>query len=124
MDSDRKDGTGTKRRPAARLNATKRRMIKEIEDSGGVCWVTKGREIENYMTTELWSKVCGKAIPNIGEYDDIMENSAIKTILKGDKVDAAHRSTQLMESSDLDWLDLKERISELVFSIRKWNNVL
>lgn len=46
MDSD-------KRSPHHRINATKTRIRNDFSESVGVAWVTKGREIENYISPEL-----------------------------------------------------------------------
>src|SRR5262249_50824463 len=36
---------------SAELNETKRRIIDECAASGVLCWLTGGREIENYLTS-------------------------------------------------------------------------
>lgn len=46
MDSD-------KHTPHHRINATKTRIRNDFSDGVGVAWVTKGREIENYISPEL-----------------------------------------------------------------------
>lgn len=47
---------GDKESEAAEINATKRRIGAELEANGGFTWVTRGREIENYLEDEVYSK--------------------------------------------------------------------
>jgi hypothetical protein len=50
IDSDR-----TKR--DADINATKKRIAEESEKAGILCWITSGREIENYLAPETIAAV-------------------------------------------------------------------
>lgn len=50
IDSDR-------RSPRSHLNETKRRIAQEAADQGVYCWITDGREIENYLSSEAISAV-------------------------------------------------------------------
>lgn len=36
----------------AELNETKTRITEECKEAGVLCWITAGREIENYLTAE------------------------------------------------------------------------
>jgi hypothetical protein len=45
IDSDRTKGD-------ADINRTKARIAKECKEAGVLCWITAGREIENYLTPE------------------------------------------------------------------------
>ena len=42
------------------LNKTKKRILEEAEKNGIMTWVTKGREIENYIPEEILKKHYGK----------------------------------------------------------------
>jgi AAA15 family ATPase/GTPase len=53
IDSDR-------RTAESELNATKQRLIKEIEANNGVAWVTSGREIENGIQAGVFEAACSK----------------------------------------------------------------
>jgi hypothetical protein len=53
IDSDR-------RSEQSQLNATKRRLIDEIEAGGGVAWVTSGREIENEIQMDIFEAACAE----------------------------------------------------------------
>lgn len=72
MDSDRKSQTN-------RINATKRRIRNECSNSRIPCWITSGREIENYLAFESISKgykeITGSAvkIATFGKYESLEE---------------------------------------------------
>lgn len=58
-----------KRSDSDRINATKSRIRKEFEEMDGVCWITKGKEIENYISTESLRAKYGDSLPELGQYD-------------------------------------------------------
>ncbi len=72
MDSDRK-------KPGARLNESKLRVKRECEAAGTVCWVTYGREIENYLPAkslaEAYTEKAGIAPAKLelGRHDSLEE---------------------------------------------------
>jgi predicted ATPase len=106
MDSDVRIG-----RPA--INATKARVRDEVQSQGGICWVTKGREIENYLPNlvvrQLVSKFPGAEEPS----------SELDQVLDPDKVKKSEFARAAIEVETDEWpLDLKERVSELVNAIK------
>lgn len=106
IDSDKK----TKE---AAINGTKTRVLEEIERLGGFCWVTQGREVENYLSNaviqNLASEDSGVTVPK-DEFAQVLDPERVK------KVDFARRA---IEVANDDWpLDLKEQVSELVRRIR------
>ncbi|WP_238368157.1 AAA family ATPase [Mesobacterium pallidum] len=123
MDSDQ-DRKGAKLKPAAA------RLKAEFKSGGGIAWITKGREIENYVLPDVLQaalKACHPTIygapHKVSQYDHAFyfvrkkpkdESSRIYT--KGDKVGAALRVCEL--DARLDVLDLKRRIKELADMIR------
>jgi len=126
MDSDRKQ-------PRAHLNKTKRRVREECEDSGGICWVTDGREIENYLPERVVVAACeelvGKQITiAIGPYDKFEDtlSQALKEArakhldYPAGKVKYARRFVQHFELADMD-NQLGKRIEEIVAKIKHWN---
>lgn len=106
------------------INSTKKRIKSEYEKSKMFCWITEGKEMENYIpysainsayNTELKNQ-CGKSelFPNY-------INSVIKSI-KFDKVGFAHKVVEYIDDNNSKCiLDLKERILELIETIRRWN---
>jgi AAA15 family ATPase/GTPase len=49
-----------KRSTQSELNATKQRLIAEIQANSGVAWITSGREIENEIDVEVFEAACAK----------------------------------------------------------------
>ena len=121
MDSDRKHTPGSERKPSLRINATKRRLRDEVENHGGMVWITEGREIENYVRPQVWQSIIGKGFTLENEFIDIPSLAAVKAV-KTTKVALAHEVAPNISKSDLDgYLDLKDKVIELVDHIKKWN---
>lgn len=123
MDSD-------KGKLRSQINATKKRLKDEFTKGGGVSWITKGREIENYIDPDTLQNALEKAHPRIygkpdkvGQYDyafyfrkkggDVCENA--------DKVKVAR--IVCGGKANLDVLDLKQRINELVEMVKVANGI-
>lgn len=104
------------------INATKQRIVDEFSKNGDFCWVTEGREIENYLHENVINKKY-PAIPRkrIGIYEDFKEYIAdLEPSFESNKVRFARSLEFKLE--DLEILDLKERVAKLVDTIRKWND--
>lgn len=123
--------------PDGSLSRTKTRIQEEIGRIGdGLCWVTQGREIENYLRPEVinayLSARLGQAL-SVSFSEESRLEEAIAVALKGvdgrridyarAKVAYAREFRQLFEATDLDVLDLRERLAETVALIRKWNHM-
>lgn len=108
MDSD-------KVRSTPRLNATKQRVVEQAEHS----WVTRGREIENYVHPQVATEVFGRELTMYLQATEVYK--AHKGVRSVDKVKVAERATDLMTAESLDHLDLTDRVAELVNVIRMWN---
>ena len=113
----------------AKLNDTKSRIQDELGED--CIWITKGREIENYLSNRTLSEWLTKNY-NIGNSfendintkleDNILKlknTEKIKYNLNKNKY--ATEIIQHIELNDLDFLDLKNNINKLVKSIRIWN---
>lgn len=116
--------------PIARLNDTKIRINNEIGDNN--CWITKGREIENYLsdlTISRWlkdkhgfessfnnDKNC-KIEENISKSNDKikLQYNLSKTLYSAEIVDYINKDS-------MDVLDLKVRLEVLIKRIREWNH--
>ncbi|MCF6155801.1 MAG: ATP-binding protein [Candidatus Brocadia sp.] len=114
----------------SRLNDTKKRIIEEVETNGGIAWVTKGKEIENYIPADVvatWLKK--QDIEQVGQYDnffDYLDNlkngegqrySSRKPLL-------AEQLCQFMTKENItNSLDLAERLKQVCDVIRKWNSM-
>lgn len=127
--------------PRDRINSTKMRLKTEFSEGSGYCWITGGREIENYIehtalqvaVKALYANVYEKPSTG-GRYDHPLyfERKTQKTRRKPkdgpeglletriDKVAVAH--LVCAGELSLDVLDLKKRLEELVRFIRKAND--
>jgi energy-coupling factor transporter ATP-binding protein EcfA2 len=132
IDSDRK----TARTP---INPTKKRLVDEFAKHGGIAWITKGREVENYIEYSLLQEAV-KAVHSVtyegrvsgGQFDHALHFK--RKAKKGEAGNAATKSAEtnvdkvkvarhVVESSrvTLDPLDLKKRIGEIVAMIERAN---
>jgi hypothetical protein len=127
MDSDRHRGKSATasagaRRPRMRLNDTKERIRAEIDAARGLAWVTEGREIENYLSPRVLEVLTGKAGVEMDLYADIPEHHLLGAFKK-DKISLANAAVDQTNIDDLDHLDLRLRLAELVTAIRMWNTM-
>ncbi len=123
MDSD-------KTADSDQINETKSRVVSEFAKGPGVAWVTKGREIENYLDhTVLQEVVATVHSENYGRptrdgvYEHplyyVRKDSQNAIVKNADKVKVAKLVCQ--SPANLDILDLRERIDEIVGLVRKAN---
>lgn len=109
-----------KRRANDAINGTKDRIVKELE-SDGFCWVTRGREIENYIEPSVMQKALGEVHSSRAfrtpksEWDCCYEPNDAKQKSKVDKIAIARAAVQ---SVSLDRLDLRDKIEALVGFIK------
>lgn len=121
MDSDKKHRQTS-------INDTKKRIIEEFEKGQSIAWITKGREIENYLSEKLLKQYFSLSDLKFGQYDKIEEklNEAdIKSKCgegyKRNKVGYAKLLTKEMNKDALSMYDLNDKIGEIVNKIEKWN---
>ena len=117
-----------------KLNATKERIQQEIGQEK--CWVTEGREIENYLRPGLLesflTQECGQAVTVKFQRSKGIEKAiadATKDVNHSkidyakSKVSYARQFCEKMTDDDLDVLDLRKRLDQLVRLIRQWNHI-
>lgn len=135
IDSDRSSAKAV-------LNETKLRLVSEYAKKPGVCWITKGREIENYISHATLQDAVKKlyvssyAEPAAGgpydhalyflrngpkrrRKDGVATDDLLQTTV--DKVGVAREVC--LDPLPLDVLDLRERVSGLVNFIRAANHL-
>lgn len=115
---------------SAKLNDTKTRIQNEIGENK--TWITKGREIENYISNDSlqkWLKgnysietiieneTNTKLEDNISKVGKLTEK--IKYNLNKNKY--ANEIVKHIDVSNIDVLDLKHNLDNLISTIRKWN---
>lgn len=123
LDSDKK-GNNTP------LNKTKKRIIEEAKKQGILVWVTKGREIENYIPELLVKKKYNKEnskysfgqFQNIEEFIDKLKKGEGNKFIR-DKINFAKDIT-----NDCNWEDFKnsydldKMITKVESKVLDWNN--
>ncbi|WP_404354566.1 ATP-dependent nuclease [Exiguobacterium aurantiacum] len=110
------------------INSTKKRIKKEFEDANLFCWITKGREIENYIPKEALEKKYEKSNLDFGQYDSISDTlNMIKEkegsrFLNG-KVEFSKNICKYFSNENLEeTLDLRKQVLSLIAEINKWNS--
>lgn len=120
---------------AASLKPAAKRLKAELNDGTSVAWVTKGREMENYVRPELLHQALKRVHPKIykeadkvGQYDHAFyflrkfaKKPEDKLFKQGDKVGVARDVCG--HPAELDVLDLQERVSEVAEMIRRANDM-
>ncbi len=114
----------------SRLNDTKKRIIEEVETIGGIAWVTKGKEIENYIPADVIKKWLNRHdIEQVGQYDNFFDY--LDNIKNGEgqryssrKALLAEQLCQFMTKENIaNSLDLAEKLEQILNVIRKWNSI-
>jgi predicted ATPase len=111
----------------AKINDTKARVQSEFEESGGGVWITKGREIENYVKPDLIEEAVkarhssADRLVGTGQYDHLWEYQTAETseAKKADKIKLARYVAE--KPADLGVFDLEEQIVKLAEFIKKAN---
>lgn len=109
------------------ISKTKERVIQEIGIANH--WVTKGKEIENYLSLQVVNKwLTGKNLNELEEnvnlnkkFENIIKqyNPSIKYEIK--KVVYAKEIIEYFNLEDLDYLDIKSQLQILEAAIKRWN---
>ena len=129
MDSDKSSARG-------RINATKQRLENEFSEHGGVAWVTKGREIENYVDADRLHQILEDIYRSsyvkrcdVGAYDNALhfekkvrgsaKRAKTEIFKSADKVRVAKAVVE--DEADLSILDLRKNVKAIVDLIRTAN---
>ena len=117
IDSDKQNRQST-------INETKRRIQGEFDTNKLFCWITKGKEIENYITCRTINAHYGSALAQVKQYE-LFPNyiSSINSSFSSQKVKFAQDLTDDITADDLAILDLKEKVTKLATVIKKWNHL-
>ena len=124
MDSD-------KNKANKEINDTKKRIIKEIEEIGGISWTTKGREIENYLPFDVVGKIFELSLKT-----QIKRNEKFKDYLNCSRKGAGDKyvnnkpgyasiiAAELTKENLSVGLGIEKDISAICERIKKWNEVV
>jgi len=110
-----------KDKPKARINATKQRLKDEFNEGPGFAWVTKGREVENYLNYDQVEESVRTVHPTAlglikkGEWENLLNyrKKRSEDERTASKVKVARYYVENY-SPDLTTLDLKQRMDQLV----------
>jgi predicted ATPase len=116
--------------PRKGLNQTKNRIRKEFDIGPGFAWVTKGREIENYIRPEILEKAVKQVHPAVtslryrGDYENRLTSVKVKSGKEKFPVDKVKVSKEVTKNSaDLDVLDLRKMVTKLIQFIHNANDL-
>jgi len=119
IDSDRS-------KAGEKMNETKVRLRKEFDKGPGFAWVTKGREIENYVDPDQLLKAVSNVHRNVdhlhrkGQYDRSWRyRNTDGKIMEADKVKVAREVAKLTPNFEI--LDLKKQLKQLLRFIDESN---
>lgn len=118
MDSDRASKGG-------HVNETKRRILDETTRGMRLSWLTKGREIENYVSPDFWARHFSVSSEDVSQYAKVFnaiegKKSSAGHIIRS-KVELAAFADRHAREHDL-VLDWREKFSALVDHIRSANS--
>lgn len=122
MDSDKTKAADT-------INCTKQRVQEEFKKHEFMCWITEGKEIENYLTAKSINGAYGnkdrteKLEKDIGKYS--LFPKYIKVFEKNFsnvKVDFAKKVAPYITENDFRY-DLREQVVKLASNIEMWNKM-
>lgn len=104
------------------INKTKQAIKKAFADKQYMCWVTYGKEVENYLTARSINEAYNSQLTNdIGRYEIISDYlKGIRNDFSFVKVPFARKVAPHITKADYRD-DLEEKIRELVERITKWN---
>jgi len=105
-----------------KLNVTKQRVICELTRKNFICWVTAGREIENYLSLTTIQKIFPTFTGTLTRYGHFSE--AIEPVFpnfSNKKREFAELISSKFDPEDLKALDLESKIQSLLSEIKKWN---
>lgn len=119
-----------KRNKHVQINKTKKRIREEFKENNSLCWITKGKEIENYLPKEAISRYFNLTIENqIDPYMDFAEyldniQSGEGSKYKAKKALFAEKISPHIVKEDIkELLDLNEKIRKVLYYIREWNGL-
>jgi predicted ATP-dependent endonuclease of OLD family len=115
--------------PSSKLNETKKRISQEIGDNH--CWITKGREIENYLPDEVISKWLLEKYNYTSHFinnkdlkmEENIANSNDKIKIKYNLSKTVYSSEiiKFIDKTSIEVMDLKDSLEKVIFHIREWN---
>lgn len=123
IDSDKKNKTG-------KINNTKSRMRDEIKKIDGFCWITKGKEVENYIPKSamcsLYGQKVAKGVDLYEAFDSYLDNikpGEGKKFLSNKVLFAEKIRPHLNKENLMTMHDFKNNMDKMIMRIKKWNSL-
>jgi hypothetical protein len=117
------------RNDRSRLNETKTRVATEITNNNGFAWITKGKEIENYIPASAltsWLNIDQvKQVEQYGDFFDYLDQikpGEGKHYRERKPLLAEQLSPYITRENIQGILDLSEKLDDLCKVIQAWNN--
>ncbi len=115
-----------KRSKKSHINSTKIRIQEEFKERNCLCWITKGKEIENYLCKDAIEKFFNVSLEKeCGQYELFpVYIKKFDETFSNHKVDFANRvSLFITDENSKKILDLKQWINKICYEINKWNKL-
>lgn len=117
---------------SVKLNETKTRIQNEL--GGNKTWITKGREIENYITNDALQKWLQNDYSISCAFDNESNTKLEENIFKIGKQTGkikynlnknkyANEIVKYIDKTNFENLDLKQNLENLISTIKKWNKI-
>ncbi len=123
MDSD-------KRNRQSRINETKRRIEKEFKALNSLCWITKGREIENYIASkcvdEFFDLKGTSQVDQFTKFYNHLETCGVENGIgwATKKPQLAEHLIPFMTKENMKGiLDIDKQMNEICLTIKRWNSM-
>lgn len=111
-----------KRSQYQKINSTKQRIIKDFQQNNCSVWLTKGKEIENYINEEIFNTAVSSVHPSIKKRIKWDRFSDMTAIGKGKSIDKVSVAREIaLHPSDYFVLDLDKQITLLIKNIKTAN---
>ncbi len=122
-----------KKQPSSKINLTKSRIKDECKQNDNVCWITQGREIENYLPIGAVTKAC-KQMTGVDlsisfnlydKFEDQLDAATTQAKTRklnyaANKVDFARKFIPYFQETEIN-KDLKKQLGMIIAKIRLWN---
>lgn len=110
------------------INTTKKRIQEEFEKNGQLCWITKGKEIENYVPKQIISSFYSNTVDEEFEQYDTIDKFLNKYTddegekFKKSKIKYAQEYIEKMTMENmLNSFDIDDKMKKVIKEIEKWN---
>jgi predicted ATP-dependent endonuclease of OLD family len=118
------------------LNKTKLRVQQEFDQGPGFAWITKGREVENYVDVTILEAAVTTVHPNVQKlihkeqydnclkiYKDVKGKTKDTSKKEGGRLDKVKIAQEIVKQpANLDILDLREKVEHIVKFIEQSND--